>query len=128
MFHRLLIQPVGHLVDGAVGIVGNLSGRDGAALMMSEGVEMHEVVVLAEDIRVALEVADAWVIATVAECGAHDVVLPLPGSCRRVAHGIAEGLWTAGAGEGAVVVSIALIKPRAFLVVLDMRQLGHLAL
>ena len=94
--------------------------------MVRERVEVHQVVALSEDIGMSLEVADAGVVTTVTERGAHDVVLPLPWACGTVAHGIAEGLRTAGGGIGTVVMAVALIEPRTFLIVLDMRQFRHL--
>ena len=89
---------------------------------------MHQIVVLPEDIRVALEVADARMVASIAQRGAHDVVLPLPGPCGRIAHRIAQSLRATGGGKGAIVMSIALIEPRAFLIMLDVGQLCHLTL
>ena len=88
--------------------------------MMDEGLQVHQVVVLAEDIRVTFVVHDAGMVATVALGGLHDVTFRLPRTSGRVAHGVAEGLWTAGGGIGEVIMAMALIEPRAFLIVLNM--------
>ena len=94
--------------------------------MVREGIEVHQVVVLSEDVGMSLEVTDAGMVATIAQGGAHDVVLPLPGTGGRVAHGIAKCLGTAGGGVGHIVMSIALVEPGTFLIVLDMGELRHL--
>ena len=128
LFHGLLVEPVGHLLDGAILIVSNLGSRNAATLMMDEGVEVHQVVVLTKYIRVTLEVADARVVTTIAKGGAHDVVLPFPRTCRRVAHGITQSLRTTGRGIGYIVVAIALIEPRSLLIMLDMRKFCNFTL
>ena len=96
LLHRLLVKPVRHLLDGSVGVVGNLRGRHAAALMVLEGVEVHQVVVLTEHVGFALIVADAGVVAAVALCRPHDVAFRCPWAGRTVAHRIAQGFRTAG--------------------------------
>ena len=118
LLHGLLVEPVGHFLDGAVGIVFDFGGRNRAALVMHECLEVHQVVILAEDIAVTLEVADARMVATVALCRFHDVVLPFPWTCWGVTHGIAQRLRTTGSGIAEVVMTIALVEPRTFLIVL----------
>ena len=77
--------------------------------MVLEGLQMHQIVVLSEDIRVTFVVADAGMVTAVALCGLHDVTLPLPRTCGRVAHGIAQSLGTAGGGVAEVVLTIAFV-------------------
>ena len=105
------------ILNGAVGTIGDFSGRHRTALMVLEGLEVHQVVVLTEDIGMSLVVADAGVVATVTVGRTHDVALRLPWSLGRVAHGIAQCLWTTGGGIGQIVMAITLVEPRAFLIV-----------
>ena len=94
--------------------------------MVLEGLEVHQVVVLSEDIAMTLEVADTRMVTTVALSRTHDVTLLYPRTCRRVAHGIAQSFRTAGTGKAQVVVTIALVEPRSFLIVLN-SPIGFLA-
>ena len=127
LFQWLLIQPVGYILNGAVLVVGDLCSRHRTTLVVCERIEVHQVVVLSEDIRMALEVADARMVTTVAEGGAHDVVLPLPGTCGGVAHGIAQCLRAASAGISQIIMTPVsrllspFIKPRTLLIVFDVR-------
>ena len=81
---------------------------------------MHQVIVLTENIRVSLIVADARMVTTVALCRTHDVVLPLPRTHGRVTHRIAQRLRTAGSSISQVVLAITLVEPRTFLIVLHL--------
>ena len=119
LFHRLLIEPVGHFLNGAVGTVGDLGGRDTAALMVFVGLQVHQVVVLSEDVGVTFIIHDTGVVTTVALGGLHDISFRHPRTCGGVAHGIAESLWTTGGGIGEVIMAMALIEPRTFLIVLN---------
>ena len=103
--------------NGAVGTIGDFCGRHRTALVVLEGLEVHQVVVLTEDIGMPLVVADAGMVAAVAIGRTHDVALRLPWALGRVAHGIAQCLWTAGGGIGQIVMAITLVEPRAFLIV-----------
>ena len=112
------------MLDGAVGVVLHLGGRHGAALVVLEGLKVHQVVVLAEDVGVALVVGYAGVVATGAVGVAYDVARRCPGTGGAVAHGVAQPLVTAGGGKAQVVFVGALVEPRAFLVIVDVGQLG----
>ena len=85
---------------------------------MLERFQMHQVVVLTEHIGMSFVVGDTGMITTVAFRRTHDVVLPLPRTRRTVAHGVAQGLRTAGRGITEVIMTVALIDPRTFLIVL----------
>ena len=87
---------------------------------MDIGIQVHQVIVLTKHIRVSLIVANARMVTTVALCGTHDIVLPLPRTHGRVAHGIAQCLRTASRGISQIVFTITLIEPRTFLVVLHL--------
>ena len=123
-----MVQPVGHLTDGAVGVVVHFGHRHRAALVVLQCLDVHQVVVLAEDVGVAFEVGNARMVAAVAVRGAHDVARRCPGSCWRGAHGVAQSLGTAGAGEAEIVFAAAIVEPRPFLVVLDVWQLDDAVL
>ena len=125
LFHRLLIEPVGNLQNGTVGLVGNLLCRYRTALTVPEGLQVHQVVVLTEHIGMALIIGDARMVTAVALGRTHDVVLPYPRTRRTVAHGVAQSLRTAGGGIAQIVVPVALIDPRTFLIVLH-RPVGLL--
>ena len=50
LFHRLLVEPIGYLLNGAVLIVDDLCSRNAATLVVYERVEVHQVVALSEDV------------------------------------------------------------------------------
>ena len=120
LLQRFLVQPVWNLRNGAIGIIRNLLCRHRTTLVMDIGIQMHQVIVLAKHIRVSLIVANARMVTTVALCGTHDIVLPLPRTHGRVAHGIAQCLWAASRGISQIVFTITLIEPRTFLIVLHL--------
>ena len=74
--------------------------------MMNEGLKMHQVVILPENIRMSLEITDTRVVAPVALGGTHDVTFPLPRTCRRVAHSISQRLRTTGRSKGQIVFAL----------------------
>ena len=82
LLHGCEIQPVRRRLNRAIGIVGDLRAVDTATLMVLEGLQMHQVVVLSEEIGMSLEIGDAGVITTIALSGRHQVVLFLPGTQR----------------------------------------------
>ena len=125
LFHGLLIEPIGNLLNGAVGLIGNLLCRYRTALAVLEGLQVHQVVVLTEHIGMAFIIGDARMVTTVALGRTHDVVLPYPRTRRTVAHGVAQRLRTAGGGITQIVMPVALIDPRSFLIVLH-RPVGLL--
>ena len=116
LLQGVLVEPIGNFLYGAVSLVGDLCRGDTSTLMVYKGLEVHQVIVLAEDIGTSFIVYDAWVVAAVALRRAHDVSLALPGTCRRVTHGIAQCLWAAGGGIAQIVVPIAFVEPGSFLI------------
>ena len=87
---------------------------------MRVGVQMHEVVIQAEHIRFALVVDDARVVAPGPRSVVHDVAFVLPRSLGTVAHRISYALGAAGRCESEVVVAVAFVEPRTFLIILDL--------
>ena len=93
--------------------------------MVYESIQMHQVVVLSEDIRMSFVVDDTRMISPVALRRAHDIALALPRSGGRVAHGIAQRLGTTGRGIAQIIMAIALVEPRSFLVMFYMIRKTH---
>ena len=96
--------------------------------MVDEGLKVHEVVALSEGIGMSLEVADARVVAAVALGGSHDIPFGRPRTGGAVAHGVSQCLGAAGGRVGQIVAAVALVEPRSFLIMLDMRQFCHAVL
>ena len=87
--------------------------------MVTEGLQVHQVVVQAEDVRLALVVDDTRVIAACTPRAVHDVSHRTPWSRRLVAHRITDAFRAAGRGKGQVPVLTMLIQPGALLIVFD---------
>ena len=115
-----VVHPIGHLLDASIGVVVHLSCRHAALLMVTEGLQVHQVVVQAEDVRLALVVDDTRVIAACTPGAVHNVSHRTPRSRRLVAHRITDAFGAAGRGKGQVPVLAVLIQPGAFLIVVDM--------
>ena len=94
---------------------------------MTAGLETEDVVVLTKAIGFALVINNTGVIATSTRRMIHDVTLILPRTCRTVAHGITNTFGTAGGSKSQVIMSVALVEPGAFLIVLYLRKFHNVA-
>ena len=84
--------------------------------------EAEQVVVLPEHVALALVINDARMVAACAVGGTHDVALHFPRAGGVFGHGVADALGAACGSVGQVILAVALVEPRAFLIVL---QLAH---
>ena len=67
-------------------------------------------------------------VAPVTLCGTHDISLAFPRTCGRITHGIPQSLRTTGSGIAKIIVSVTLIEPRTFLIILYMWEFHYTVL
>src|ERR1035441_4702506 len=78
-------------------------------------------VIEAEDVGTSFVVDDSRVVSRGSYVGLHNHALVLPGTGRAVAHGVSNALRAAVRCISHVILAIALVEPRAFLIVLGLR-------